>query len=144
MLEFIACAERLSKIFSTAAAPTFFLGAVAGFVSLMSSRLAAVVDRARALNSIDDNDAARAHLKEDLDRLRRRAQFLHSGMVAALRGGVAATLLLAALFIADFLGLHYAYGGGMLFIIATGFLCYALQQFMREARIGHGGKDELQ
>jgi hypothetical protein len=38
MLDFIPDAERLSQIFSQAIAPTFFLGAVAAFVSLMAVR----------------------------------------------------------------------------------------------------------
>jgi hypothetical protein len=36
MLDFIPDAERLSQIFSQAIAPTFFLGAVAAFISLMA------------------------------------------------------------------------------------------------------------
>lgn len=143
MPSFIPDTDRLVRIFSAAAAPTFFLGAVAAFVSLMSSRLAAVTERSRALNSIDDSDAARAHLKADLARLHRRAHYLHSGMVAALRGGICSTLLLAILFMTEFLGLHYAYGAGMLFIVATMFLGFALFQFMQEARIGYADKDEL-
>jgi hypothetical protein len=45
--EFIPDAVRLSQIFSQATAPTFFLGAIAAFVSLMTSRLSAVIDRTR-------------------------------------------------------------------------------------------------
>jgi hypothetical protein len=68
MFEFIPDTQRLSQIFSQATAPTFFLGAVAGFVSLMASRLAAVIERSRTLNAIADDDYARAHLKADLER----------------------------------------------------------------------------
>src|SRR5262245_59409694 len=105
MLDFVPDTQRLSEIFSQALAPTFFLGAVAGFVSLMTSRLSAVTERARTLNAILENDHARAHLKADLERLRRRARFLNSGIVAALCGGLCATLLLAIIFITEFLGL---------------------------------------
>lgn len=141
MPSFMPDAARLGHIFSSAAAPTFFLGAVAGFVSLMSARLAAVTDRTRVLNAIDDDDPKRAHLKADLVRLRRRAVYLHKGMVFALRGGICATLLLAVLFLTEFIGLHYAYGAAVLFIFATGFLGMALYMFMQEARIGYGHSD---
>ena len=104
MTHLIPNAQRLSEIFSNALAPTFFLGAVAAFVSLMSSRLSAVIERVRTLNAIADEDQARAHLKVDLARLRRRARLLNSGILAALRGGVCATLLLAIMFITGFLG----------------------------------------
>ena len=142
MTYFIPDAQRLSQIFSNALAPTFFLGAVAAFVSLMSSRLSAVIERVRTLNAITDEDQTRVHLKVDLERLRRRARLLNSGILAALRGGVCATLLLAIMFIIGVLGLKHAYGAGMLFIIATGFLGLALVRFAQEARISLAEHDE--
>jgi hypothetical protein len=144
MPNFIPDAQRLSEIFSNAIAPTFFVGAVAAFVSLMTSRLSSVIERIRTLNAIADEDQARAHLKVDLERLRRRARLLNSGILAALRGGVCATLLLAIMFITGFLGLKHAYGAGLLFIIATGFLGFALIRFAQEARISLNKHDEYQ
>ncbi len=142
MIHLIPDPQRLSQIFSNALAPTFFLGAVAAFVSLMSSRLSAVIERVRTLNAITDEDQARVHLKVDLERLRRRARLLNSGILAALRGGVCATLLLAIMFITGFVGLKHAYGAGLLFIIATGFLGFALVRFAQEARISLAEHDE--
>ena len=142
MIHLIPDPQRLSQIFSNALAPTFFLGAVAAFVSLMSSRLSAVIERVRTLNAITDEDQARVHLKVDLVRLRRRARLLNSGILAALRGGVCATLLLAIMFITGFVGLKHAYGAGLLFIIATGFLGFALVRFAQEARISLAEHDE--
>src|SRR5262245_34238866 len=114
MPDFIPDAQQLAHIFSNALAPTFFLGAVAAFVSLMNSRLSTVIDRIRTLNDISDEDHARAHLKVDLERLRRRARYLISGIHAALRGGVCATLLLGVLFATGFFGQKHAYGAGWL------------------------------
>ena len=142
MINLIPDPQRLSQIFSNALAPTFFLGAVAAFVSLMSSRLSAVIERVRTLNAITDEDQARVRLKVDLERLRRRARLLNSGILAALRGGVCATLLLAIMFITGFVGLKHAYGAGLLFIIATGFLGFALVRFAQEARISLAEHDE--
>ena len=144
MLEFIPDMERLSRIFSAATAPAFFLGSVAGFVSLMATRLSAVTERARSLNAIADDDLARAHLKADLDRLRRRAILLNSGIVAALRGGLCATLLLIVIFGTEFVGLKYAYGAGLLFMIATAFLGFALFRFSQETGLGYNSSDEYQ
>ena len=62
--------------------------------------------------------------------------------LAALRGGVCATLLLAIMFIAGFLGLKHAYGAGLLFIVATGFLGFALIRFAQEASISLNKHDE--
>jgi hypothetical protein len=142
MLNFIPDAARLSEIFSQAVAPTFFLGAVAAFVSLMSSRLSVVLERTRTLNAISEDDHSRAHLKADLERLRHRARLLSSGILASLRGGLCATLLLAILFATEFLGLKYAYGAGLLFMTATFFLGFALFRFSQEASISLNDKDE--
>lgn len=141
MLDFVPDTERLAKIFSQATAPTFFLGAVAGFVSLMAARLSAVMERMRTLNAISDDDA-RAHLKADRQRLRRRARLLNSGIVASLRGAVCATLLLAIIFLTEFMGLRYAYGAGLLFVIATFLLGFALVRFAQEAHISLDETDE--
>jgi uncharacterized protein YacL len=144
MLDFIPDTQRLAQIFSQALAPTFFLGAVAGFVSLMASRLSAVIERVRTLNAIREDDHARAHLKADLERLRCRARFLNSGILAALRGGLCATLLLAIMFTTEFMGLKYAYGAAVLFLIATFFLGFSLFRFAQEARISLSDADEHQ
>jgi hypothetical protein len=142
MTSLIPDAQRLSQIFSNAIAPTFFLGAVAAFVSLMSSRLSDIMQRARTLNAIADEDQARAYLKSDLERLKRRARLLNSGILAALRGGVCATLLIALMFITGFLRLEHAYGAGILFITATIFLGFALVRFSQEARISVAEEDQ--
>lgn len=142
MPEFVPNAERLASIFHTATAPTFFLGAVAGFASLMTSRMSAAMDRVRTLNAIKEDDLDRAHLRDDLDRLLRRAELLKAGIFSALVAGVFATLLLAVLFITEFLGLKYAYGAGTLFIVATFFLGRALVKFAREVNISLNESDK--
>jgi hypothetical protein len=144
MLDFVPDVQRLTQIFSQATAPTFFLGAVAAFVSLMSSRQSAVVARIRALNGISKDDPARAHLKADLERLRRRARLLSSAIVASLISGICATTLLAIVFATEFFGGKYAYGAGLLFVIATVFLGLGLVRFAQEARVGLSEADEYE
>jgi hypothetical protein len=142
MLDFVPDVERLSQIFSQAIAPTFFLGAVAAFISLMASRLSAVMARVQTLNAITDDDEPRIPLRADVERLRRRASLLNSGILASLRGGICATLLLAILFVTEFFGLRYAYGAGLLFVTATFFLGFSLFRFAQEARISLNEADE--
>jgi hypothetical protein len=138
---FVPDTDRLARIFSSATSPTFFLGAVAAFASLMTSRMSGAMDRVRALNAIPDDDVNRAHLKADLARLLRRAALLKGGILSALIAGVCATLLLANLFITEFIGLKYAYGAGVLFVIATLFLGIALVRFAQEVSISLGEPD---
>jgi hypothetical protein len=110
----------------------------------MASGFSAVIERARTLNAIREDDHARVPLKADLERLRRRARFLNSGILAALRGGLCATLLLAIMFTTEFMGLKYAYGAAVLFLIATFFLGFSLFRFAQEARISLSDADEHQ
>jgi hypothetical protein len=144
MLDCVPDVPRLTQSFSQATAPTFFLGAVAAFVSLMSSRQSSVVARIRALNGISKDDPARAHLKADLERLRRRARLLSSAIVASLISGICATTLLAIVFATEFFGGKYAYGAGLLFVIATVFLGLGLVRFAQEARVGLSEADEYE
>ena len=144
MLDWIPDTQRLSEIFSQALAPTFYLGAVAAFVSLMASRLSAVMERARTLNAIPEGDHTRVHLRNDLERLRRRARLLNSGILAALRAGICATLLLTIMFLSGFFALEHAFGAPLLFVIATCFLGFALIRFAQEARIDLSEMDEHQ
>jgi hypothetical protein len=135
MIHIIPDAARLSQIFSSATAPTFFLGAVAAFASLLTSRINGIMDRVRTLNAIADTDQERVHLKADLHRLMRRANLLKNSLQAVLIAGVFATMLLAVLFSTEFLNLKYAYGAGLLFFLATLLLGYALFKFAQEAHI---------
>jgi hypothetical protein len=144
MVDFIPDIQRLTQIFSQATAPTFFLGAVAAFVSLMSSRLTTTIERIRVLNGIPGEDPARTHLKADVDRQRQRARLLSSGIFASIVSGICATVLLAIVFASEFMGLKYAYGAGLLFIFATLFLGVGLLRFAQEARIGLAEADEYE
>ena len=102
------------------------------------------MDRIRFINAIGEDDSSRAHLRSDITRLRRRVRLLNSGILASLRGGLCATLLLANIFMSEFTGLHYAYGAGLLFIVATAFLGFALFRFSQEALISLSEADDYQ
>src|ERR1700704_3697710 len=94
-MELVPDIDRLTQIFSNAVAPSFFLGAVAAFVSLMMSRLPA---------AHPDTKTTKGHPKQDdpgvgsgsvPDQLPGRARLRNDGIILSLGGGVCATLLLA-------------------------------------------------
>ena len=60
--------------------------------------------RLQTLNAITDDDHSRVHLKADIERLRRRARFLNSGILASLRGGICATCFSRSCLSANFSG----------------------------------------
>jgi len=132
-MELVPDIDRLTQIFSNAVAPSFFLGAIAAFVSLMMSRLAAVNARINATRALPDQDHSAVGSSMALRPLTRRARLLNDGIILSLSGGVCATLLLAALFASQFFGLKHVYGAGILFFVATLLLGVALFRFAQEA-----------
>jgi hypothetical protein len=129
-MELVPDIDRLTQIFSNAIAPAFFLGAVAAFVSLMMSRLAAVSERIKATRALPAEADATVG---SCGTLTRRARLLSDGIILSLAGGICATLLLALLFASQFFGLRHVYGAAVLFIGATLLLGVALFRFAQEA-----------
>jgi hypothetical protein len=67
---------QLSQIITQVTAPSFLIGAVAAFTSLLIGRTNRIIDRSQTLNAISDDDASRARLKADIPRLRVRPAIL--------------------------------------------------------------------
>ena len=72
--------DQLSRIIGSVAAPAFLLGAVAAFISVLISRMNCVIDRSQFLHGITDGDGAKAYLKADIPRLKRRAALLNQSI----------------------------------------------------------------
>ena len=132
-MELVPDIDRLTQIFSNAIAPAFFLGAVAAFVSLMMSRLAAVSERIKVTTAHPAQAGSAAGSGMSSVTLTRRARLLSDGIILSLAGGICATLLLALLFASQFFGLRHVYGAAVLFIGATLLLGIALFRFAEEA-----------
>ena len=65
---------QLSQVIAQVTAPSFLLGAVAAFISVLIARMNRIIDRSQTLNAISDDDVSRASLKADIPRLKRRAR----------------------------------------------------------------------
>jgi hypothetical protein len=131
VIELIPDAERLSTVFTEAAAPAFFLGAVAGLISILMSRLSDVMNRLRR---------GEPDLGDDRAYLLKRARLLLSAIRLSLAGGICTTLLLALAFLGAFLQMPHIYGAAMLFLLATAFVGFSLLRFFQEV---HVSLDEL-
>jgi hypothetical protein len=142
-MNLIPDASQLSLLMSQATAPAFVLGAVAAFIAVLLSRMTSVLDRVRTLHEIADSDAARAHLKSDIPRLRRRARLLNSAIHLALISGICTALLLVVGFISAFFKLPHEYGAGFLFGVAILLLGASLYRFAQEVRIGLSEADHF-
>ena len=131
-MELLPDLAKLNAIFSHAASVAFFLGAVAAFTSLMSSRLSTIVDRLRILSQDTQTSANAAYI----ERLFVRATLLGRGISLSLASGICTTILLALLALAELLEFKYAIGAGFLFFAATALLGAGLACFVQEIRLG--------
>src|SRR6267154_3057230 len=141
-MELVPDIDRLTQIFSNAVAPSFFLGAIAAFVSLMMSRLTLVNARIKVARENPNEVRAAVGSGSALGRLARRSRVLNDGILLSLGGGVCATLLLAALFASQFFGLKHVYGAGILFFLATLLLGVALFRFAQEVWLARSELEE--
>jgi hypothetical protein len=128
--------SQLSQVISHATAPAFLLGAVAGFVSILITRMTRIIDRVRDLNMIADDDDSRTHLKSDIPRLKRRARLMNTAIYLAVASAICTTVLVILAFGSALVGVRHEPLAGVLFMVALGLLGGALFTLAREVRIG--------
>lgn len=127
--------EQLSQVIVQVTAPSFLLGAVAGFVSLLISRMNRVTDRMQAGEAIPDGDHAKARLKRDMPQLRRRAELLNGAILFSTISAILTCMLVIVAFISAYYQLRHEYGVAVLFVFALGFFTAGLVNLVRETRI---------
>lgn len=118
-------------------APVFLLTAIGTFLSVLSSRLGRIVDRARVLSATfhDMPEDRRNQVRDESGLLRRRRQYVD----VAITCGVVSALLVCVLIGAAFLGylvkVDLSIALAVLFIAAMGGFVVALVFFLREILI---------
>lgn len=127
--------DQLSNVISHVMAPAFLIGAVAGFVAVLVGRMNGIIDRIRAVNGIADDDGARAHLKSDLPRLKRRAKLMNDAIYFAVASALCTTLLVILAFVSAFFDFRHEPGVAVMFVLALGLLGASLLTLAREVRI---------
>lgn len=127
--------DQLGRIIGNVAAPAFLLGAVAAFISVVISRINRVVDRSQFLHGLRDDDDARAYLKKDIPRLRRRAAMLNRSLLCSIVAAIFTALIIVVAFMSAMLHAAHEYGIAILFVMALLMFCVALIDLAREARI---------
>lgn len=127
--------NQLSQVIAQATAPSFLLGAVAGFVSVLIGRMNEVLNRIRTINAIGDADPERSHLRADLPRLILRAKLLNRAIFLAINSAIATTLLVVLAFGSAALGLRHEPGAALIFVVALLLMGAALFTLAREVRI---------
>src|SRR4051794_25491445 len=86
-------------------------------MAMLISRMARVVDRAHALESMDDQDR-RAELKALIPDLRRRAKLIHYALGFSILSGIVTALLVVLAFVGALLNLQLETPVATLFIVS--------------------------
>jgi Protein of unknown function (DUF2721) len=131
----LADLQHLSQVISQATAPAFLLGAVAGFLAVLITRLGRVLDRIRALAGIAEDDAPQARLKTDLPRLERQARYMNAAIFFAVCSAICTTALVVLAFASALLGYRHEPAVAWIFILALGLMGASLFSLAREVRI---------
>ena len=126
---------QLSEVISQAVAPAFILGALSGFISVLTSRLNRIVDRHRALRSVQAGMAEGDPRMVDLSTLDRRGVLIQKAVYWAVASGLVTIVLLIVSFGTAFFEIRHERGVAALFVTALGFFAASLLNFVREIRI---------
>ncbi len=122
--------DHLSSAISHATAPAFMLGAVAGFLSILISRLERIVDRHAALAAIHGAVPSAAS-----EPLQRRMTLLHHAIFFSVLSALFTAALLIFAFICALANIGHNTGIAVIFVLALALLMSALVQLAREVRI---------
>ena len=118
--------DQLSQAISHAIAPAFLLGAMTGFVSMLSSRIDAVLNRIRSLNAIPQDDPDKALLKQDIPRLTHRLALQRRALLLTVAAGFVTTILMISSFALAIFGVQHVWIAAVLFIVALALFCAAV------------------
>jgi hypothetical protein len=125
--------DYLSAAISHATAPAFMLGAVAGFLSILISRLERIAERSRALRSadagpVDPSGVIAASFSRRMMLLSRAIYF------AVLSALVTAGLLISA-FLTALVGVGHGQIIALMFAVSLALLMASLVELTREIRV---------
>jgi hypothetical protein len=132
----MAAAEIIpvAHVIQLAVAPVFLLSGVGVMLTVLTNRLARVVDRARTVEKAVAQAPAteRAALEDNLQVLARRARLMNRAITLCTICALLVSLVIVALFVASFTAIQLAIPIASLFIIAMLSFIAALLIFLRE------------
>lgn len=133
-MKIISDVRSVSHAIDMAVAPVFLLTGIGAMLSVMTNRLARVIDRARVLEQRLEKapeDKVRL-LHEHLGTLSYRAKLIGRSINLCTTTAVLICIVIALLFIGAFLGVDPSIAVGLLFIAAMVSLVSGLLWFLRE------------
>jgi len=130
--------ENVAKLIQLALGPVFLLSGVGITLSMLTARLARIVDRARTLEDRRDaaTDAGRiAHIDEDLKFIVRRTRYINSAIALSTTSAFLTALVVTLLFASAFSPLNMGAAIAGTFIASLACLSLSFLMFLIEVRI---------
>jgi hypothetical protein len=130
--------ENVAKLIQLALGPVFLLSAVGITLSMLTQRLARIVDRARTLEEQRERATDEMRLKridKDLRAIFRRTKYINSAIALSTVSALLTTLVVTFLFAGEFTRMSVGSAIAILFSAAMISLSLAFLLFLIEVRI---------
>jgi hypothetical protein len=132
----------VAHVIQLAIAPVFLLTALGTFLSVLSSRLARIVDRARVLHDrLARREEPREPVERELATLRRRRRLVNLAISFGVTAALLVCVLIATAFIAAVAAVHVSVLIAGLFVLALAAFVVALICFLREVLLAVASLD---
>lgn len=133
----------VAHVIQLSVGPVFLLTGIGAMLSVLTNRLARVVDRFRTLNNTQDNE--RIAYQQEMARLLSRARWIHWAISLCTVSALLICIVIAALFVGSELNIDPSNAISILFILAmlaliTGLLCFLREIFLATGLIEKYGK----
>jgi ABC-type transporter Mla maintaining outer membrane lipid asymmetry permease subunit MlaE len=126
----------IAQTIQLALAPVFVLVAIGNILNLLSTRLGRVVDRSRQLQEQHKQTSGAEHdmIVREIRLIDSRIALIGKAILLLVISGITIGLVVALLFIEEFLEFDLQQVAGAGFILAIAMLMWALLLFLRETR----------
>ena len=126
----------VAHVIQLAVAPVFLLTGIGAILNVITTRLARIVDRSRALTNL--NDQIKSAQKEEMAMLARRTRWIHWAVSLCTMSALLICIVIAALFVGSVISIDPARAVSLLFISAMFMLIAGLLCFLREIFLATG------
>jgi hypothetical protein len=128
--------SELAQLIQLSVAPVFLLTGIAGILSVMTHRLARVIDRTRVLEIVvAEASAPDARVSQELRTLRGRMHLINRAISLCTISALLVASVIASLFLGALFGFHFAPMVAGAFVVAMLLLIGGLISFLGEVHL---------
>ena len=130
--------ENVAKLSQLALGPVFLISGVGITLSMLTQRLARIVDRARTLEEQREGTSSEkklATIDEDLKVIFRRARYINVAIALSTTSALLVALVVTLLFASEFVPLGVGGAIAVMFVSSMACLSTAFLMFLLEVRI---------